>query len=255
MVGIKTGIILIMLVLVVSAGCITAAKNAYHDYKATPTPTPTPKPTPTPLPTPLPTPAPVVTASNEEMLELMGGRSEGGWLSWYHPNASGLKDLLVHVTVYGHRFEPSYHWWSVSWAQYFKEEPAAGKKFLFIYVNMWMDDASDPRMWGMEENHFVVQVGQDLYYPDTGYQKQLRIKELEEVFDYNNVVRIQPYGYFRTYDSGAETAIPYYWLHAGKNNAWDGFIIYQIPKNATTKNIKVLGRFDNFAGNQWWQLV
>ncbi len=251
---IKTYVAVVILAIVLSAGCVTAAKRAYRDYTATPTPTTAP-PTPKPTPTPVPTPVAIVTASNEELLELFGGYSEGGWLSWHHANASGLKDMTVHVTVYGHRFETVYHWWSVSWAQYFVEAPKVGNKFLFVYVNMWMEDQSDPRMWGMEEDHFRVQVGQNLYAPDTGYAKELRIKELEEVFDYQNKERIMPYGYLRVQPAGREEAIQSYYLRAGRSNAWDGFILFQVPIETKAEDTKVLGRFDNLGGYAWWQLI
>jgi len=245
--------------MLMSAGCVTAAKTTYRNAMATPTPTPAPV-IPTAIPTPKPTPGPVVTASNQYMIDNYGGFREGDWLTWHRENVSGLKDMTVHVTVYGHRFESLYHWWSVSWGQYFIERPKPGMKFLFIYVNMWMEDASDPRMYGMEENHFWVQTdktqtGENLTEPDPTYDKLTRIQELDEVWNLNHVEGIKPYGYIRTIDyKGYQQLEPLGYLRAGKSNAWDGFIIFQVPRETKVENIKVIGMFENLGGDAWWQL-
>jgi hypothetical protein len=39
----------------------------------------------------------------------------------------------------------------------------------------------------------------------------------------------------------------------GASNAWDGYIIYQVPKTASEKDLLVSASFDSF-GSAWWYL-
>lgn len=211
----------------------------------------------TPEPTARPEVYPTLTESYKEWKFRHGGYSLGDAFTWRRDDVSGLKDLLVHATVYGYRIEPNYQWWSVSWGRYFSQVPTAGMKYLFVYVDVWMEGDNptwDPRMYGYSWDHFAVQIGDQLYRPDESYLPPVRIRELEETWDHNNVTRIAPFGCLPLYDNGKESCAGEQWIRMGPENGLDGFIIFEIPKETAPEDIRVLGDFRGF-GSAWWELA
>lgn len=248
-----------LLTCALSSGCVTMAKEQYREMTATPIPTPTPAP-PTPEPTPTPIPEP--TLSPEAYRALHNGYLEREWLFWFRPDVSGLKDMRVFTTVYAHKFLPNYHYQSVSWGTrtYFKISPDPGYKFLFIFVNMYLDDtngAQDTRMSSMNADHYYVQYNGTILYPDESMMPEVRIAELDNEWDYAHVASPRPYGYkiIQTAGSGAITAEYQDWLRGGRSNAMDGYVIFQVPSDAYEKDLTVLGRFENLGGYAYWELV
>ena len=209
-----------------------------------------------------PTPVPVVTEDPIEYMVRTNGLPMREWHNWFRPDVEGINrtmdtgDLATHVTVYGYRFMPSYHYWSVSWAQKFLVKPDdKADQFLFVLVNMY-SDGDDVRQYGMDYNHFSVQIGDRIYQPDFIEFPERRITELDEVWDYAHVDSVIPYGFkiVQEAGSGIITAEKFEWLMTGRSNAWDGFIVYQVPYNVTAKDVKVLGNFGTLGGQVWWQL-
>lgn len=246
-------VLILIMGITLSSGCLSMSKSVIRDVTATPEPTPTPAP-PTPEPTHTPTPEP--TLSKEQFMSTYGGLPMGQWLNYNRENVSGYKDLNVHVTVYGYRMFPKVDWYSVSWGQYFPTGAGEGKKFLFVFVNMWSDPES-PRQWIMDKDHWYVQIGDQLY-PSTEERlmPQFRIHQLDEVWDLDHRTTIQPYGYLRTYNSEKlPIAVPEWFLTPGRSNAQDGYIVYHIPYNTTPEEIRVLFQGDNLARQHWWQLA
>jgi hypothetical protein len=185
-----------------------------------------------------------------------GGHDMGEDFSWRRDDVSGSKDLLMHASVYGYRIEPTYQWWSVSWGQYFTQVPNEGMKYLFVYVKIWMEGNStnwDPRIYGFDTSHFLVQIDNHLYQADPEYVPPIRIKELEEVWNKGNVSRIGPFGCLRINDHGLESCIGGQWVRMGDENGLDGFIVYQVPEKTRPEDISVLGQFRGF-GSAWWSL-
>lgn len=236
--------------MVLSAGCITAGKKAYHQITDTPIPTPIPTipPPPTPIPTPIPTQDPEVL-----MLET-GGHYLGEWISIKRDNVSGLQDLSLYSTVYGYRFEKNYRWWSVQWADYLTEVPPPGMKYLFIFANSYTD-GDDVRPWGIDEDHFRVQV-QDTMYPPSGiYDKTVRIKELENTSNLAGTSWLSPYGLLRVASrSQGEHMEEWGYIKGGYSNAWDGYICFLVPDWTEPDQVAVRVRYDGLANNHWWTL-
>lgn len=251
---------LLILAMVFSSGCVTAAKNTYHGIIDTPTPTPTPNITPTPEPTE----APIVyiTEDPREYMLRTNGYEMREWVQWFRPNVEGINrsmdtgDLHTAVTVYGYKFLPSYHYYSVSWARPFLVKPERkDDQFLFVFINMY-SDGDDVRQYGIDYNHFAVQIGDRLYNPDFFDYPERRIIEFDEVQNFARTESIKPYGYriVQEKGSGIISAQKDEWLMGGRSNAWDGYIIYQVPYNATANETKVIGSFANLAPQSWWQL-
>jgi len=218
---------------------------------------PTPMPTITTIPTPEPTNPPAVYIEPYEMWKYRtGGYNMSQWFSWRRDDVSGLKDMLVHVTIYRAKFLPNYRYWSVSWGRYYWQAAPKGSKYLAIFPCMYMDGKDqtyDPRMFGMGQDHFYLQYKDQVIQPDTDYRPPNRIKEFEEYWDLSGTVRTGPYGYYRDNRGGNETAQDLGYLRMGRSNAWDGYILYRVPVDARMEDLKVLGRFDGF-GYAWWEL-
>lgn len=254
MIMIGIGLLVLVLMVVLTSGCVTMAKEMMH---------PTPAPTPTPTLTPAPTPTPIIQqpAVYVEPYDMWKYRTNGHnlseWFTWRRDDVSGLKDLVMQVTIYRAVFIPNYRYWSVSWGQYFWQAAPPGKKYLVIFPCMYMagnDPSYDPRMYGMGQDHFYIQYHDQVLTPDPDYVPPNRIKEFEEYWDLSGTVRVVPYGFYRDNRGGEETARDLGYFYMGRSNAWDGYILYQVPREARMEEFKVLGRFDGF-GYAWWQLA
>jgi hypothetical protein len=242
-----------------------------------------PKPVPTSEPTPIPTPTlnltPPVNVSQlvvyEEGLDdymfRTNGKRMGDWFKYQRENVEGLKDIDMQATVYASRFLDKYDYWSVNWGRYFTQLPSDGMKYLMVQARIKLigiTQEKDPRMWGPGQDHFVVQIdqegptfqvhknqtGNNTYTVDTNHVIGMRIKELEDVNDMTDTVKIFDYGYYRYYNSyGEELTGDLGYIRLGEGNAWDGYLLFEVPKDTRMKDVKVLERIDGI-GSVWWQL-
>lgn len=245
-------ILTLVAIFAITSGCITASKQAYADFTATPAPTPTPPP-PTPEPTPQPEPTPEL--SQEQVTSLSGGLMQGQWYVWDKTNVSGQKDLTMHVSVYDYRIFNSVEWRSVSWGQNFREGAGDGMKFLFAFVRVY-SDTGDSTTWGIQPDQFFVNVNETMFEVSDQLLPEIRITNFDEIWDYSHVENIKPYGFRRTYNNeGRETAEPLGYLKPGKSQAWDGYIVFAIPRETQPENIKIFATFGNLTENKWWQLT
>lgn len=240
----------LLFVFLVSSGCISTTKEIVIDAISTPTPTPTPIPTtapPTPEPTPTPEPIPDWSCYGGNCYDLRD------WLWWFRADANNFgEDLRVWTTVYDYKFLPVFRYYSVSWARNLKENPEPGKKFLFIFVNMY-SDADDARPYLYPKEHWIAQVKDRLYYPEDVVDPSLRIVDLDNSWDYAHVQSPRPFGYKIVQDKGTGIirAEKQDTLYGGRSNAADGYIIYQVPEDADETNTKILARFGNQGEGIW----
>lgn len=256
------GLILVIWVgFIMSAGCVSAAKGLYHNAMATPIPTPVPTPVPTQNVTNI---SPVVMVTyvegQDEYMFRTNGKRMGDWFQYKRDDVEGLKDIDMRATVYASRFMDKYDYWSVSWGKYFTQFPSQGMKYLIIQARIKLvgdTQEKDARMWGPGPDHFLVQtneIGNNTHTVDTNHLIGARIKELEDVNDMTDTTKIFDYGFYRYYDrNGIETAGELGYIRMGEGNAWDGYLIFEVPEDTRMKDIKVLERIDGI-GNVWWQL-
>ncbi len=251
-----------ILACILAAGCITAVKNQIDGLTTTPIPA-----TPVPVITPEPekTVEPVRYIEPVELRKYRWGEKQlGEYYTWHRENVSGQKDMTVRVTVYASKFLSRYQWWSDSNGRYYWQFPAEGKKFLFIFARLEMvgeDNSQDPRYYvGDPWERFRVQYNGTVIDHDTDHALGVRVRELEETFTQNDDARVKPFGYsieWRRKESSnlsaGWNAISPLWLRMGKSNAWDGYILYQVPKNTTMAELVVLSQWDGF-GTPYWQL-
>jgi hypothetical protein len=255
-------ILICLMALILSSGCITASKDLYKEVTSTPVPTTIATTIPTPTPqiiyiTVTPTPAPVRIFSEW----VSGERNMGELFSYRRDNVQGLKDMHISTVMYGYKILDSYEWMSEQYQRYFEEYPAPGNKFVIAYIAQWEkgdtieDDAS---VWGFGQDHYAIQYRDVVYAADPTYQPMIRIKELESVPDYGTQNYIRPYGYDLEYHSDRNAtvnagwvALPRQWIRMGFSNRWDGFIIYQIPASAQPKDLRLLFNGGSFGSAQW----
>ena len=214
----------------------------------------------TEIPTTEPTPIPTID-EKQFMLE-HNGYELREWVHWFRADVEGINrsmdtgDLSTWVTVWGYKFMPSYHYYSVSWGRNFLVKPDdKGDQFLFIYVNSY-SDGDNVRQYGIDYNNFALQIGNRIYYPDFFDAPEQRITEFDDIQNYGRTESIFPYGYRRHQEKGTGiiTAEKLEWLMGGRSNAWDGYIRYSIPYNVTAQDVHVIGSFANLAPQAYWQL-
>jgi hypothetical protein len=181
--------------------------------------------------------------------------------SWIRYNASAKKDMKVTTIVYDYKTFNKLHQFNPTDYKYDEILPEGNNKFLLVFIYVFMDDiiGDDTRMWAFNRSFFAVYDGKNTYRQKE-YPYQLRFKELEETFTFNNDYRVQAFKSFRAYstsDNYVSTAGEYndeiYYLRGGKSNAIDGFLIYEIPVEDRPEDLTVLAQFYAF-GNSAWKL-
>jgi len=255
---------LLMLVafMVANSGCITLAKDVGKEIMATPTPTPSPLPTPTPTPTPTPkqTPKAIETLAAHYVDPYMTGeRWEGQWFKWKRLDVEGLKDLDAGILVYRHGFLDYYTWYNNAMGNYQIQEPKEGYRYFVVWVHEELfnvNNSSVTSMWIFEENSFRIQIGDQLYEPDTVHNPVCRIREFDTKYDHYNIVTAGPFAWqlirSRTNpESGGYYAQRYGWMRAGPGNSIDGYILFEVPERTMEKDILLIGSFADMGSSYW----
>lgn len=105
----------LIVLLLVTSGCVSLSKDIYREATATPIPTTAPTPEPT-IEIPEPTPIPVPTESESAFMARTNGYHLREYLHWFKADVEGIQpgpdntgDLSGWVTVYGYKILPSYH--------------------------------------------------------------------------------------------------------------------------------------------------
>lgn len=179
--------------------------------------------------------------------------------SWIRYNASGTMDMKVTTIIYDYKMFNKLHAFNPDDWKYDEILPETGKKFLFIFPYVFMDDiiGDDTRMWMFNRNFFAVYNGKDTFRPKV-YPYQIRFKELENTPTFNQEMHVQSFKSIRMYDFNPDyfsTAGEYndeiYYLRGGQSNAVDGYLIYEIDEKDNPEDLLVLAQFYAFGSAQW----
>ena len=180
--------------------------------------------------------------------------------SWIRNDVVGKQDMKVTTIVYNYMTFDKLHWFNPTDYKYYEQIPVnPNNKFLIVFVYTFMDDiiGDDTRMWLINRSMIGVQYNNRMYTP-LEYPYQIRYKELEESFTFDNTLRVQAFKQMRLYNeeeyaikTAGETSEEIYYLRGGKSNAIDGYLIFEIPKNADMKNTIVRINFYEFGSSAW----
>jgi hypothetical protein len=188
-----------------------------------------------------------------------GERNAGQWYEFSINNVSGDRDVKYHFTVYDAEIKDSYEYRSDAWGQWWEETPARGNKFLFI----WICGYSEGTSWdGYEAERFYLwdngkQINQEpIIQSDIGKVNRgtttdnrvppRTIRFIENRSSYLEFTYSQDaYGY--------QDGLVMNRMEPGISNAWNGYIIYQIPKTSELKDMQILGWF-GYHGTAIWNL-
>ena len=157
-----------------------------------------------------------------------GIRKLGRLFSWMRYNALGNETMSSHVKVYDYRDFKSLHIFNPSDYKYYEVMPQEeDNRYIIIFVKIWLDDVtgSDMPLWLPNEQHYYLQSFNQVFTP-VKWDRQLRIKELEDTFNDNRDSRIQYYGQYNVYtrdlrykSTAGEKAEDIYWVMGGESNA------------------------------------
>lgn len=193
-----------------------------------------------------------------------GIRKMGRYFSWLNKDVQGNTSMSGHVKVYDTRYFDSLHIYNPADARWYEIKPANDdNQYCLVFVKMYIDNVignGAPDLWLPNEQHFYLQSQNKIYYPVI-WQKELKIKELENTWNDNNDYRIEYYGVFNAYSrdlkykaTAGEYAQDIYWVLGGESNSIDGYIVYEIPKGSKPDENYVLSDLYSF-GNPSWVLV
>jgi len=248
---------LFLVLLIISSGCITMTKNAYRDNFA-PTPIPTtmaPIQTPigTPILTPIITPIPAPTLDPHIAFKMRGGYNMSEWFSFSRKTYRDMID--VKVTVYRYQIRDHYSVPSRDQDNNTYRWSGAGNNFLFIWARI-ISNSSTP-LGGYDYKDFKINYKGRVIEPTLELGS---IKELSGYYDLPHKYNTGPYGYYWgvDYDSNKLSNLHKYMEYEeflpGESNAWDGYILYLIPKSATIDDLIVTAKFESMF-KVGWQFV
>ena len=250
-------------ILLLSAGCVTMAKEQIKEAMKTPTPTPTPipTPTPTPTPTPIPTPKAIPTLAAHPVDPYMHGeRWQGQWFKWLRLDVQGEKDLDAGIIVYRSEFADKLTYYNNLWGNYYAVKPSEGNRYFIVWIHeeiFGTNGTFDPSMWIFDENAFRLQVKGTMQENIWPVVPEYVIGELQNEHDYYNTVISAPFGYDRIYtahnpETGGWVAQKRGWLRMGQGNSIDGYLIYEVPEKTMPGDLLLLGNFATF-GTAYWR--
>jgi hypothetical protein len=188
-----------------------------------------------------------------------GDRNLGQPWNFSIAHVSGNLDADYSFTVYDYRdLGGCYTYWSLEWGQKFTKVADPGKKYLAVWVNGelegtdwwgWGQERFNAWVWGNTTiapeavllNDLPKKYGSDVYYPAVIYELQ----NLTRRDDPSRLLTRQPWAW----KDGDELDR----MCPGPSEAWDGYIIYQVPENAAPEDIRIAGGF--YAGTPIWWLT
>ncbi|MEN6611370.1 MAG: hypothetical protein ABFC24_11050 [Methanoregulaceae archaeon] len=175
-----------------------------------------------------------------------GTAGVGGWISWVSRNASGGSVAMCHYTVYDWKIlNGSYHWQSRYSLTNFQQAPPAGMKWIFVWVNGWCDEnqvksqdlPKEFRIWyhvqaisptiALEGGNGREEIPLLIY--ETKSHSTLSV--IQGYWDGGPKYTTDPYGYRDTISMDTHLS--------GKSNAWDGWMLFAIPSNASYQDLRI----------------
>lgn len=218
------------------------------------------KPTLIPVPTPRPTPQALPTIAQKPVDPFIHGeRFEGQWFKWHREKVSGTQDLDAGIIVYRHAWLDNYTWYNSFMGNYQKQEPTKGNRYFVVWLHQEVfgtDAHNNTGMYPFADSMFRLQAENKLIEVDTVHNPINRILELENKWDYYNVLIAQPFGWdiIRSgmiKGEGPYTAVRKGEIRLGKYNSVDGYMLFEVPKKTMTEDVVLLGNFAGLGSVYW----
>lgn len=189
---------------------------------------------------------------------LPGERNIGQLYTWSIQNVSGTADVIYHYTVYASRLiGGNYTYHSREWNTWEKRYAAAGSQYLIVWIKGWLDPVSGTTWIGWAPERFNAWVwGNRTIKPEPVQMEDMPIAWKSERY---RPVMIAEAGNRTMPDGTILTTEWYSWelwnqrIRMEPGNPWDGFVLYQVPVEATLDDIQIGGWF-GYYGTAWWNL-
>jgi PKD repeat protein len=193
--------------------------------------------------TPAPTPSPMPTSPGPALLSL-------GDIYRYGPAGT-----TIEASVYRYRYLDRYSWWDPNWGKFFPEIPKDDdSRFLFIFISMenkgtraqWIPSPDAISVYSPDGTNLTRRSYWNASYYNEFENKTFRheypwVRELgvnDRDYEY-----IREFGYLGMQGGG--------FLWPGQSNAFQGYLVYEAPRNLTPGNTTVSIWFNNLSWASW----
>jgi hypothetical protein len=149
----------------------------------------------------------------------------------------------------------NYSFHSREWSRWDLREANPGFQYLVVWIKGWAEGTS---WFGWEREKFNAWVwGNKTIAPEPVHFEDMPIAYRSEIYrpvlisnifnrtENGQLLTTEWYGYIDGWEQGR--------MVTGESNAWNGFLIYQVPVDANLQDIRIAGWFGYF-GTAWWNL-
>jgi hypothetical protein len=145
----------------------------------------------------------------------------------------GSGEIASEATVYRYWINDTYEWHNDLDNHYYVQKPAAGNKYLFVFVHL--ENKGETRVWFPPAGRIILHYNNTIYHEDETHFKPdlardrketpIEVKEVQYFQKLNGDEYVEDFGY----SHGTELA----YLYPGPSNAVDGYIVYEVPQSLT----------------------
>ena len=188
---------------------------------------------------------------------IAGERNIGQWYNFTISNVSGYSRASYHYVVYNAYFRDNYSYLDENWQDLEMQYPGPGQKYLFVWIAGYLDDSSTD-WWGWDRYHFPMWYNNVAVVPEPvtmvstqftlhywNHDHPRLIGGMENASYYPGFTWSgEPYGFY----DGVELDR----MYPGITNAYNGYVIYQVPKQATMDQIRIA--MNTYTDQAWWNI-
>ena len=166
----------------------------------------------------------------------------------------GFAGSAIETSVYRYEYLDRYSWWDPDWGRFYPEIPAAGNRFLVIFLHLvntgsqaqWIPSADaiaacDPDGTCYDHRPYRNSTGYNDFQNQTFASEYQWVRELG--------VNDRDYEYIRENSFMGEQGGGFIW--PGTSNAIDGYLLYEVPRNLTPGNTTISIWFNNVSQSSW----
>jgi hypothetical protein len=163
----------------------------------------------------------------------------------------GSADVASEGTVYRYWINDTYQWHNDLDNRYYTEKPAAGYKYLIVFVHM--TNIGGTRVWYPKSPTIAVRYDGKTYTPDPSHFLPDRAENAED-----DPIEVKEIQFFQKLDGdeyvedfGYSHGTTSYFLYPGESNSLDGYIIYMVPASLVPERTYVVIPFNGQDTGVW----